>query len=465
MSTTSQVLTYRLQDQDGTEEKLIVHQVMREIEDRRFSGRGSWRHQEVFFKIYVAVERAERHVQREKFGSKALIERNIPTAEVIYEADIYGGELPKGAKCLLFRWIDGAENLDRALHGVISETRALSLLRSLATTVGHLHGTGLIQKDLHFGNFAVVENTIYTFDPGSIEVKGKPVPRGAALENLALFFAQMDPVYVNTTTMSLFLDSYIDSRGEEKERPESDKLWKRIVKERKRRMDRFLDKMLRPCRLVTVHKLTSGKKALFDRGSDQGALLDLVDSIDKKDVIVDGTTVQFLDKECRVCVFPSHGVSLFGFNELEGSARSWRAAQRLILEQVPVVRPLACVESSGKQDSWIVDQRSSGSTLQSELAKDNVDVDSIGRSIAEILVRLGQLNLVHNRMSLRSFAICDSQAYLCDVEELVDGKERPLDATITTSEDMRDLLGVLHGHDFYSVVLGALNDRGYAFES
>ncbi len=462
MSIASKNKTIILEHSDGRSETLTVLKVMREIEERRFSGHGIWEGQDVFFKVFVAIDRVDKHVQREIAGSELLIAKKIPTAEILCQASVHGEGIPQGAQCLLYRWIENAENVHTLLNGRISETRALALLRQLAETIGTHHHHGLIQKDIHFGNFAVVENEIYTFDPGSVEVKGPPISKSAALDNLALFFAQIDPVYVNTSTLSMLLEAYLESKGGDRERPDSSKLWRRIQKERRKRIDRFLDKVLRSCRLVVVHKLESGRKILLDRAANQEDLKSLVEEIDGKESVVDGTAFEYDARSIQLRLFTAEGGSLFGFGDHDPATRSWRMAKRLALQGVAVVPQLACV--CDKQNPWILEDCPPGSTIESVLSTHPEDTDRVAGQIAETLVRLDQLNLVHGNMSKRCFASWDGSTFLKNLECLVEGKERELDATQKTSSDMRDLLKVWKDEAFGDSLLGALNGLGYALD-
>ncbi|MCB9832869.1 MAG: hypothetical protein H6807_10365 [Planctomycetes bacterium] len=431
-------------------EPLLIENRMREIEGRRFSGRARWRDRRVFYKVFVAVDRIGRHIARERAGAAALAERGFPGPHIIHEAAVEGPGIPARAKVLLFDWLDGAENVDDALRAAPSETRTLALLREVARLLGRHHAAGLVQKDLHLANFAIAGEAIHTFDAASIEARKGPVSRGAALDNLALFFAQVDPGW--DSAIPMLLDAYAEEAGADM-RPDLDRLRKRIDRERRRRMSRFLDKVLRPCRITEVLEI-EGRKVLLARPADDD-LRALATTIERGPEPTDGLGLAYHGETIRLRVY--------GSTQATGAERrAWRNAQRLVLDQVATPAPLACGPAGG---GWYLADQPVGASLESLVAEAAPDLTGLAAQAAQILLRLDQLGLEHGRIGRRSFVRLRGGALgLTDLEELDDRAARAGATQTRTSADMLAALECWKGQVFADLLLAALQRRGYALD-
>jgi tRNA A-37 threonylcarbamoyl transferase component Bud32 len=73
----------------------------------------------------------------------------------------------------------------------------LDFLCQLASLVGELHVAGLVQEDLHLGNFLIANEKIYAIDGDAICTarKGHPLALKPSSRNLALLLAQIPPKF------------------------------------------------------------------------------------------------------------------------------------------------------------------------------------------------------------------------------------------------------------------------------
>ena len=454
-------LEFLVDDDNGTQEPLVLEKVMRTIPKRRICGRARWRDQDVFAKIFLAVDRVEKHLAREKEGSAALESRGIKTAAIVHCGSITGPDLPDGARVLLFRWVAGAINLDKLVHSSLSVTKSLSLLKNLVRTIAEHHESGVLQKDLHFGNFAVCDQEIFTFDAGSIEVKRNAVNKSDAQDNLTLLFAQIDPAY--NSSIPMLVDVYIAERGHEDLRPDIPKLWRKTLKERHRRMDRFMDKTLRSCRLTQEFELASGRKVLLDKKHAE-ELESVVDGIEANEDLKDGREVPLFGKRLRLRVYDTEGSTVFGFGDKGPASRAWQNAHRLQLEGVPTAQPLALLQASGKGSAWFLSEHPIASSLETVLKTQSKLTDEFAEQVAHLLQRLEQLNLSHGKLLRRSFIYDDKTVRLVNLETLSELKDRDVNTRAVTTQDMQDALECWRDHAFYEVLRNALQRRGFALD-
>ena len=134
------------------------------------------------------------------------------------------------------------------------DPRALEILLPAFVLLGRLHASGLIQTDLHLGNFLEHEGELFLIDGDGIE----PVPKGTGtsrptLDNLALLVAQLPLAWESS------LDVLNAAYTAEQERllPEPDALLRAIERAREQRLTHFLGKTLRDCSQFAVRGTTS----------------------------------------------------------------------------------------------------------------------------------------------------------------------------------------------------------------
>ena len=184
----SLAVPFRVQADDG--ETISVSRLLRVLPGKRIVGEANWRDTSVLVKLFVARANT-RHWERERQGIAALQAANLPTPAVVGVGRLEGGghflltEFLAGSRTLAERWM-GAQKL-RA-----GDPRALEILLPAFALLGRLHAAGLIQTDLHLGNFLEHQGELFLIDGDGIEpvAKGVEAPR-QTLDNLALLVAQL----------------------------------------------------------------------------------------------------------------------------------------------------------------------------------------------------------------------------------------------------------------------------------
>ena len=186
-------LPYALRLPNG--QTLELQQWLRVLPDQRYVAQAQWQGQTVLAKLFVGPK-AQRHHARELAGVQALITQNIQTpVQLGAEADtslcwVLFEFLPDAAS-LGQRWLQvagGASNVDLKAKQYAVLTQALGC-------IAHMHKKGIWQSDLHLDNFLQQGEQLYVIDGGGVEhqVLGQPISAEHALDNLAVFFAQLPP--------------------------------------------------------------------------------------------------------------------------------------------------------------------------------------------------------------------------------------------------------------------------------
>ncbi len=236
-----------LQLDDGR--RLRCSSIVRLLPGKRKVCRGSLEGKPVFVKLYLDGKRGRRHWQRELEGLRAFRERDVLTASIVYAGEIEGKTWP----VILLEQLQDPVDLKEAWENAESSVRE-SLLDEMVGLLARHHAVGICQTDLHLSNFVISQNRIYSLDGAGVKTVNGELGRRAALDNLALFLAQLLPAW--DSRVSELYQSYCDSRGW---RSCSDRggrqLLRRVRRARERRWKDFRKKLYRDCTAFRCRKM------------------------------------------------------------------------------------------------------------------------------------------------------------------------------------------------------------------
>lgn len=340
---------------------LIVGRWVRILPNRRLVGSGTLGSQNVLVKLFIS-SRARKHWQREMDGLISLQQAKIVSPDIVAS-----GALDNGGYFICTAFIAGSLTLQQhwnALPAAVpGDAQAMGLLDHALRAIAQLHANGLVQADLHLGNFLLASNQIYVIDGDAVDniSPGQPLGSRQAEDNLAIFFAQLDSGW--DQSVELLLIDYLNIN------PLSinpDRLLKQIRKERAGRLSDWLDKSLREC---TAFKLRQNwwRFAVTQRSSVDAlsALIEQPDKpFDSQPSFKDGgsSSVTLATAASHDLVVKRYNIKGFGhwltrFWRPSRAWHSWLAAQRLAFLGIPTPAPLAMIEDRFgplRRRAWLI---------------------------------------------------------------------------------------------------------------
>ncbi|HEY9380869.1 MAG TPA: hypothetical protein VIQ01_06440, partial [Burkholderiales bacterium] len=162
-------------------------ELLRHLNGKRLVCGGTLDDREVVAKIYIDPARAGVHAEREARGARAMLARGVRTADLL--ATACAGE----AHIVVYERIFPARTASEAWDASLHEAERGDLFRKLVEAVALQHDAGLLQEDLHLGNFLLRDDDVYTLDAAAIAIQRVPIAPAKALDNLALLCAQLPP--------------------------------------------------------------------------------------------------------------------------------------------------------------------------------------------------------------------------------------------------------------------------------
>jgi tRNA A-37 threonylcarbamoyl transferase component Bud32 len=354
--------SFRIRTEGG--EELSLARLLRVLPGKRLVGEGRRGDERVLVKLFVARE-SRRHWERERSGIAALMGAGIPTPPLLA-----AGPLESGGHYLLTPYLDEATTLAGARD---DGERADPMLLAAIRLVGRMHGRGLVQTDLHLGNFLRRGDELYMIDGDGIVncLVGQDIDERAIRRNLALFLAQL-PVSLedrHAELIAAYREANPDAHFDDADL-EADK-----VLIRDRRLGLILKKCVRDCTLFRIDRRVDRFTAVARSEADWLApiLADPDAWMARGAPLKAGNTSTVVRVELagRAVVIKRYNIKGAGhavsrFWRPSRAWHSWREGHRLAALGIPTPTPLALIESRlgplrGK--AWLITEYVEGPDL------------------------------------------------------------------------------------------------------
>ncbi len=415
---------FRVLAEDG--KTISVSRLLRLLPGKRIVGEARWCDKAVLAKLFVARANT-RHWERERQGIAALQAANLPTPAVLGTGRLDGGghflltEFLAGSRTLAERW-SAVENLRPG------EPLALEILQPAFALLGRLHAAGLIQTDLHLGNFLEHQGELFLIDGDGIEPVTKDgEASGQALGNLALLVAQLPLAW------EAYLDVLVAAYSAEQEclRPERDELLLAVERAREQRLTHFLGKTLRDCSQFAVRGTTSLFSAVVR--AEKEALAGVLENpdvmVEKGQMLKDGNTctVVRVDIGGRALVVKRYNLKSFRhalsrFWRPSRAWHSWVAAHRLAFFGIPTPAPLAMLEERVgplRRRAFLVTDYCPGESLMQRLSPAREPDADEAAALIDFFATLCRLKITHGDMKATNLLWYKGRIVVIDLDAMV----------------------------------------------
>ncbi len=231
-------------------ETLCLTRVLRLLPHRRLVALAEFRDQTVIAKIFFDSARRAKHLSRERAGLQKLMESHIPTPALHFE----GQSADHRCAVLIFDYLQEAETLETLWKNKKNVAEVYPILEKMMVELATQHVLGVLQRDLHFKNFLVDQDSIssvreavriYTLDGGSITCLPHVLPQSVCLPIIALFLSQCG-VGVEEMQWALY-QHYAKARGWWVQAADGRALFEAIERHHAKRWKRYEKKIFRNC--------------------------------------------------------------------------------------------------------------------------------------------------------------------------------------------------------------------------
>jgi len=415
---------------DASSPELTCRTILRHLPGKRLVCSGTWQEgTPVVAKIFLDPKWAERHCRRELRGIEALQAAGIPTPDLIFQGRLMDGQAP----LLIFREMEGFDNLAERLSRAANDQERLGALEMVVPSIARLHAAGLRQQDIHPGNFLLSGDRVVIIDGDDVAAAGRiPLSPKASLANLALFLAQFPPHFDGMAPR--LTKVYAASRNWPPHAAPAQSIDDQIRAWRQWRLEKFLPKTQRSCTAFIARKnwrrfmvcdrewYSPAKQPLLDDPDAfiaAGAILKAGNSaavarigIDDQDLVIKRYNIKTTAHALRRGLRPSRAMV------------SWKNAHRLRFLGIDTPRPLAAIEERWgilRRRAYFIMAHQPGQTIDAALRAGADNPRAVGHlldQLEELIKRLAAARISHGDFKATNFLLSSGRLSLVDLDGL-----------------------------------------------
>jgi tRNA A-37 threonylcarbamoyl transferase component Bud32 len=399
----------------------LCTEIVRVIPGKRVVAFGTLGDKHVVAKLFFEHQHAQRHAKRDAGGIKALLESGVLTPALHYQ----GTSIDKRVQVLIFERIKDCVSVDVLWQNRSSIKELLPLMHSMTIELATHHVLGIMQRDLHFKNFLVKHDHIYTIDGGDLEIFDRPLSKKESLENLGLFFSQLG-AGSDALQKTLFM-TYVEARGWIVKKNDIADLNAAVENWTQRRWESYSKKILRTC-TAFVRQQNINSVTMYDRDYESTAFLEFLKNpesifsapdtemlkagrsatvvkvkIDDTYFVMKRYNIKDTAHRMRRCLRPTR------------AAKGWCLAQRLRLMGVATAKPAAFIEKRfaglrGKSYLLMeyIDGVHAGEYFSEHQQADNNSL-FIAQQMMMLFENLARLRITHGDLKMTNILITTQQ--------------------------------------------------------
>ena len=402
--------------------------LLRTIPGRRQIYDAMWNHGAVIVKVFSHKISAKRHLKRECDGLSELAKRGLSSP-----ATLFCGKTQDGHWAMVVEKIADSSTALDIFNKTPDKTDKLNLLVLVCRELAKQHERGILQKDLHLGNFLLDGDKVFLLDPGQMKFLLRPLNRKKSVSQLALLVRYLPASDIDS--IRELCQQYFAARNWHIEKLDETFLQKQVAAHRGKIAKKGLKKCLRTSRNFVRIK-TSKYVAVIDRDFCQETRA--ADFIEKIDALMDEGKILKKGNTCYVSHVTWNGkdivikrynhkglvYSLRHTIKRSRARRCWLWGHKLLMLGIATPKPLAYIEKRRAGIVWqsyYVTKFVNGQKL-SDFLKDST-VTQLQRTTAiaqieDILSRLWKHKIVHRDLKPSNILIADAGPVLTDLDAM-----------------------------------------------
>ena len=255
-------------------ERLICTALLRAIPGRREVYDASWNEKSVIAKVFSHKISARRHLKREWQGLKRLASHGLSAP-----APLFYGQTEDGQWAIVVQKIADSSTILDIFLKTADPNKKLNLIVSICKEMVKQHTKGILQKDLHLGNFLLGNDKIFALDAGQMCFLRRETDRKSSISQLAML-----AFYLPTGNKQLtekLCEEYFKARNWCYGKADQILFQKQLSMHKSRMLRKGLKKSMRTSRRHLRLK-TNGYFAMFDKTfCQETSPLDFIKKIDK----------------------------------------------------------------------------------------------------------------------------------------------------------------------------------------
>jgi len=404
--------------------QLVCDELLRLLPYKRFTCFAQWNNQAVVVKCFIDPIKWKRHTKRELQGHQSLKNTSITTPEMLD----HGFDEQQKLGFIIYQRLKPSQSLMSKIEDASSSEEKLALIQRACQLIALMHNKGVAQQDIHLDNFIEYNDELYVIDCGDISVSRQtPLDKCNALNNLALFFAQLPLAFDEkallalNTYQSISIGKTFDAQA----------LAEEIKTLRSVRLANYQKKLFRDCsEIFTKQDLTqlfacrreylsdnilnwaNNPDAAFESATmvkDGGSQTIIQTRIDNQQAIIKRYNIKNIIHQATRALRPSRAHT------------SWIAAHSLRFYGINTPRPIAMIEQRIgliRRHAYFMSEYIDGTTVQDFFNEEAIDLDAqhIASKLIDIFKLFKLAHISHGDTKATNFMVADNDVFVLDLD-------------------------------------------------
>ena len=412
--------------QDKSTERLSCTDLLRIIPGRREVYDALWNEKSVIAKVFSHRISARRHLKREWQGLSRLKKRGLNSP-----APLFYGKTENGRWAVVVEKIADSSTILDIFQKTSEPAKKLNLLVLVCRELAKQHDRGVLQKDLHLGNFLLKDNKIFALDPAQMRFLSRKAGKKKSVSQLGML-ASFVPDN-DTESIATLYKEYFQARNWHFEKADQASFRRQVAAHRKKEIRKALKKCLRTSKRYLRIKVGS-YIAVFDKGlSEDTKPLDLFKQIDTLmdtgQILKNGNTccvsrLKWNGKDVVVKRYNHKGLihSIRHTIKRSRARRAWLHGHRLGMLDIPTPKPLAYIEQRSGPLIWksyLVNEYVKGQKLYNFLQDGRTRQNQhsiVTRKVKDLIDKMGKNRITHGDLKHTNILITDNGPVLTDLD-------------------------------------------------
>lgn len=407
-------------------ERLLCTALLRVIPSRREVYDALWGNSSVIAKVFSHKISARRHLKREWRGLNLLASRGLSAPKPLF----YGRTEDRRWAVVVEKIADSSTVLD-VFQKTPDPNKKLNLLVLVCKELAKQHTKGVLQKDLHLGNFLLGNDKVFALDVGQMQFMHRKAGRKNSISQLAMLASYVPDS--NTQSITTLCEEYFKARGWRMGKSDQITFQKQLAVHRKRSLRKGLKKCLRTSKRHLRIK-TNRYIAMFDKVFCQETKpLGFIEQID---ILMDEGQILKNGNTCYVSrlIWQGQDVVVKRYNhkgfihslrhtiKKSRARRGWLQGHRLGILDIATPKPLAYIEQLKKKFVWksyLVTEYVEGQKLYDLLQNSNITKEQrlmIIHQINELLDKMGKYHITHGDLKHTNILVTNNGLVLTDLD-------------------------------------------------
>ena len=385
-----------------------------------------WKDTSVVVKVFSHKIKARLHLKRELKGLNQLQRCGLSSAR-----PLFSGKTDNGRWAIVLEKIVNSATILDVLAETTDKRVELDLLIRVCRELAKQHSKGVLQIDLHLGNFLLAGDRIYALDPSQMKFFRRQVPRKKSISQLALLVCSLPAGDIKSARV--ICEEYFEVRGWHFGKSDEALLQKQMAVYTRRGIRRGLKKSLRTSKRhlkITNKQYSAVFEKIFCPEDEPLDFIRRLDALmDGGQVLKDGNTcyvsrLSFSGKDVVVKRYNNKGFihSLRHTIKRSRARRAWLHGHRLGMLNIATPEPLAYIEQRRGllvEQSYLVTQYINGQSLYEFLRDDNVTQQQRSAAIQlikNLLDKLAKYHITHGDLKHPNILITETGPVLTDLD-------------------------------------------------